>query len=43
MYKKDLALNDLWWSICHKTKPSRTEQNQTRPGTHTHIYIYIYI
>ena len=21
MYKKDLALNDLPWLICHKTKP----------------------
>ena len=26
MYKKDLALNDLQGSICHKNKP-----NQTRP------------
>ena len=24
MYKKDLALNDLQWSICHKTKPNQT-------------------
>ena len=22
MYKKDLALNDLLWLICHKTKPN---------------------
>ena len=21
MYKKDLALNDLQWSVCHKTQP----------------------
>ena len=26
--KKDLALNDLWWLICHKTKPNHTEQKQ---------------
>ena len=24
MYKKDLALNDLQLSICHKTKPNQT-------------------
>ena len=23
MYKKDLALNDLQWLICHKTKPNQ--------------------
>ena len=22
MYEKDLALNDLKWLICHKTKPN---------------------
>ena len=22
MYKKDLALNNLQWLICHKTKPT---------------------
>ena len=26
MYKEDLALNNLQWLICHKTKP-----NQTKP------------
>ena len=25
MYKKDLALNDLQWLICHKTKPNETQ------------------
>ena len=25
MYKLDLALNDLQWSICHKTKPNQTD------------------
>ena len=24
MYKEDLALNDLLWSICHKTQPNQT-------------------
>ena len=27
MYKKDLALNDLQWSIYHKTKPNQTKLN----------------
>ena len=26
VYKEDLALNNLQWSICHKNKP-----NQTKP------------
>ena len=35
MYKEDMALNNLQWLICHKTKP-----NQTKPN---HIYlIYMY-
>ena len=25
MYKEDLALNDLQWLICHKTKPNQTK------------------
>ena len=25
MYKKDLALNNLQWLICHKTQPSQTK------------------
>ena len=32
MYKNDLALNDLQWLICHKTKP-----NKIKPHTHTYI------
>ena len=24
MYKEDLALNNLQWLICHKTKPQQT-------------------
>ena len=27
MYRKDLALNDLLWLICHKTKPNQTKPN----------------
>ena len=23
MYKKDLVLNNLQWTICHKTKPTK--------------------
>ena len=35
MYKEGLALNNLQWLICHKTK-----LNQTKPN---HIYlIYMY-
>ena len=30
MYKEDMALNNLQWLVCHKTKP-----NQTKPN---HIY-----
>ena len=28
MHKKDLALNDLQWLICHKIQPKQTKQNQ---------------
>ena len=27
MYKEDLALNNLQWLICHKTKPNPTQSN----------------
>ena len=27
MYKPDLALNNLQWSICHQTKPNQTKPN----------------
>ena len=27
-YKKDLALNDQQWLICHKTKPNQTPKKQ---------------
>ena len=26
MYEQDLALNNLQWLICHKTKPNKFEQ-----------------
>ena len=26
MYKKDIALNDLEWLICHETKPNETKR-----------------
>ena len=29
--KMDLALNNLQWLMCHKTKPNQTKPNQTRP------------
>ena len=25
MYEKDLALNNLQWLLCHKTKPNQTK------------------
>ena len=27
MYKEDLALNNLQWLICHKTKPNQIGKN----------------
>ena len=27
MYEKNLALNDLQWLICYKTKPIQTNNN----------------
>ena len=27
MYKEVLALNNLQWLICHKTKPKQTKSN----------------
>ena len=33
MYKEDLALNNLQWLICHKTKPNQI----------IYILIYMYI
>ena len=27
MYKEDLALNNVKWLICHKTRPNQTKPN----------------
>ena len=27
MFTKDLALNDIEWLVCHKTKPNQTKPN----------------
>ena len=32
MYKKDLALNNLQWLICHKSQPNQI--------LYIHIYVY---
>ena len=29
MYQKDLALNDVQWMICHKTKPNQITVRET--------------
>ena len=41
MYKIDLALNELQWSICHKTKPINLYFLNIAKYIN-HIYIYIY-
>ena len=47
MYKEYLALSDLQWMICHKTKQLTMSFLQTLEKarillfTHTHIYIYM--
>ncbi len=43
MHKKDLALNNQQWLICHKTQPTNQPTNQSYNPIHTYIYIYIYI
>ena len=43
MYKKDLALNNLQWLICHQTKPNQTKPNHIYLIHYIYIYIYIYI
>ena len=32
MYKEDLVLNNLQWSICHKIKPNQTEPSSSIPA-----------
>ena len=29
MYKQDLALNNLKWLICHKTRPNNQQQKKS--------------
>ena len=43
-YKQDVAVHNIQWLICHKTKPTQKESH-THTHTHTHkdLYIYIYI
>ena len=31
MYKPDLALNNLQWSICHQAKRNQTKPKQIKP------------
>ena len=31
MYKENMALNNLQWMICHKTKPNHIKPNETKP------------
>ena len=40
MYKKDLALNDLQWLICHKIKPKQPKQTNMQSKTIKNITIY---
>ena len=40
-YKKDLALNNLKWLICHKTKPNWTKPNQFTCLQIVYTYIHI--
>ena len=34
----DLALYNLQWLICHKTKPNKTKSNQTKSKSLTILY-----
>ena len=38
IYRKDLVLNDLQWSICHKTKPTQTKFRTVKQETGQHKY-----
>ena len=40
MYKMDLALNNLQWLVCHKTKPNQKYVSLHIP-THIHLSIYL--
>ena len=41
MYKEDLALNNLQWLICHKTKPKQTKLPITMSSYHCVNLIYL--
>ena len=41
MYKEDLALNNLQWLICHKTKPNETKIFDS-PSYFVHTFLIIY-
>ena len=44
MYKEDLALNNLRWLICHKTKLNQSMISVCMSlSLSLYIYIYIYI
>ena len=40
MYKKDLALNDLQWLICHKTKPNSPQRFSGPPLDFCNLYVF---
>ena len=39
MYRKDLALNNLQWLICHKTKPNQTSHIYTNAEKFRRTYL----
>ena len=43
MNKLDLALNNIQWLICHKTKPNQTKPNlcTLRNMFHPHFFLII--
>ena len=41
MYKKNLALNDLQWLICHRTKPNLFSVNLVMLRSHIHEYAHV--
>ena len=44
MYKEELALDNLKWFICHKTKPTASSDTSVSLNSLLlYIYIYIYI
>ena len=40
MYKKDLALNNLQWLICHKTQPNQTKHALMYYGDVNKLVVY---